>query len=728
MVLKKIFLYFFLIIFLIPSSLAKEIIDVMSPSCYDLKKIDHFLKPVSAEVKIYKFRSFVKNTLNARRSISDIHKKRYGADINFKFDEKKSCNFSSKVRLHGDGMDHIDITKLTEGEFFVSLDVKLKEGNILNNTRYKLFLPRVRNGDNEIIATALLKELGFLSPRTFYIDLEISDKKRKFLMQEVLNKEFIENNDFPEGIIIEGNENYEINKSSSDLLFTRIDNKNYITKSYNSEILDFVGKINLIYLKDRILKDKFNLNEDLLYLDYDLIESNFNSYSRKLIREFNAINLALNGGHGLSRQDSRFYYDKLNNSLIPIYYDGGIDIINNSKNLSLSELNRSNYISQDLIMGAEIIKKKLNQNINLDSLYTSIIKNGASLNREQFNETIKSININLNKIINTNIKSLDFNFVLNLPDYYFKKFKLIFIKGDNLVICKKINECKNFDKSNKKMGDIINSNQKYLFTGFNISFLKNKLSENINEKWTQLKTAENNLISYNQEVNIKFDLDKKILNFFFNDNGRVKFSGSEYSGWLIQGFSENIKSFQEHAKFTGCFTFVDTKIRNTKINFINSYCEDAINFIRVKGDVEINTSNSISDAVDADFSNITFNNVKIKNAKNDCLDLSYGNYKVSKSEFISCGDKGISAGEKSKVFLDDINLIDTKIAIASKDDAVVNLKNFSYSGNNKICFAAYRKKQEFNGGQINYYKSSNDINCKNNYIQEGSNLKIINVQ
>ena len=36
-----------------------------------------------------------------------------------------------------------------------SLDVKLKEGNILNAVRFKLLIPNSRNGLNEILATLI---------------------------------------------------------------------------------------------------------------------------------------------------------------------------------------------------------------------------------------------------------------------------------------------------------------------------------------------------------------------------------------------------------------------------------------------------------------------------------------------------------------------------------------------------------------------------------------------
>ena len=68
--------------------------------------------------------------------------------------------------------------------------------------------------------------------------------------------------------------------------------------------------------------------------------------------------------------------------------------------------------------------------------------------------------------------------------------------------------------------------------------------------------------------------------------------------------------------YTGCITFVDLIVENIKISGDNSHCEDTINFINVKGaGSEILLNNSFSDALDADFSDIKFENIQIKNLK-----------------------------------------------------------------------------------------------------------------
>ena len=129
--------------------------------------------------------------------------------------------------------------------------------------------------------------------------------------------------------------------------------------------------------------------------------------------------------------------------------------------------------------------------------------------------------------------------------------------------------------------------------------------------------------------------------------------------------------------------------------------------------------NSISDAVDMDFSNLNIKKILIDNSFNDCLDLSYGNYNINNLIVNKCGDKGLSVGEKSKLKVDNFFSKNTMMAVASKDSSIVNLDSTQIQ-NTKICFAAYRKKQEFSGGKI-YINSSN---CKkdNIYFSKGSEI------
>ena len=53
--------------------------------------------------------------------------------------------------------------------------------------------------------------------------------------------------------------------------------------------------------------------------------------------------------------------------------------------------------------------------------------------------------------------------------------------------------------------------------------------------------------------------------------------------------------------------------------------------------------------MDADFSNIQFNNVNINNSLNDCLDFSYGKYKIKNAFIKFCGEKLYQLGDKYSI-------------------------------------------------------------------------------
>jgi inorganic pyrophosphatase len=133
-----------------------------------------------------------------------------------------------------------------------------------------------------------------------------------------------------------------------------------------------------------------------------------------------------------------------------------------------------------------------------------------------------------------------------------------------------------------------------------------------------------------------------------------------------------------------------------------------VNFINVSGNINsIEIENSFSDALDVDFSNLDFKNIKIINALNDCVDFSAGRYNLGNLNLSKCGDKGLSIGEKSSVFLKRLLVNNANLGVATKDGSYLDLK-FANMSNLKICVSAYNKKQEFTGGFIEIEK----LNCE----------------
>ena len=210
-----------------------------------------------------------------------------------------------------------------------------------------------------------------------------------------------------------------------------------------------------------------------------------------------------------------------------------------------------------------------------------------------------------------------------------------------------------------------------------------------------------------------------------SDNGRVLISNGHLNGWTISFEGSNSLSSGDsinHSNLTGCITFIDIKVDNLKINSINSKCEDAINLIRVEGKINnINIKNSISDALDIDHSKLFIDNANIYSARNDCIDFSYGLYQVEKIQIEKCGDKGISTGEKSTLKINNVEINSSNIGIAVKDSSYMEI-NESKILNSPICFAAYRKKQEFSGGRIKIKTT----NCNKDKIfnEKGSRIDL----
>ena len=93
------------------------------------------------------------------------------------------------MRINGDWKDHI---KLVDGNPISSLDVHLLNGNIFGVTKFKLFMPKTRNGSNEIFTSTLFSELGFLSPRTFFVETNLNEKiTTNYIFQKNLQRSLL---------------------------------------------------------------------------------------------------------------------------------------------------------------------------------------------------------------------------------------------------------------------------------------------------------------------------------------------------------------------------------------------------------------------------------------------------------------------------------------------------------------------------------------------------------
>ena len=159
--------------------------------------------------------------------------------------------------------------------------------------------------------------------------------------------------------------------------------------------------------------------------------------------------------------------------------------------------------------------------------------------------------------------------------------------------------------------------------------------------------------------------------------------------------------------YTGCLNIYNSYLQSVSVEGHHGNCEDMINIVSSKGVIEnIFLANASFDAIDMDFSSLEIASLRINSAGNDCSDLSYGSYKINKSELANCADKGISIGERSTVDLNFVNVVNSGIGISFKDSALSVVKSFT-GINLGLCFEAFQKKQEFTGS----YSTVKYSNC-----------------
>ncbi|MAF94748.1 MAG: hypothetical protein CMM60_03205 [Rhodospirillaceae bacterium] len=108
-------------------------------------------------------------------------------------------------------------------------------------------------------------------------------------------------------------------------------------------------------------------------------------------------------------------------------------------------------------------------------------------------------------------------------------------------------------------------------------------------------------------------------------------------------------------------------------------------------------TNSFSDALDVDISKITIRNSTFDVSGNDAIDFMNSNALVSGTQIRRAGDKGISIGENSKVFVYRSKLTENATGIETKDSSNAWVSNSNFI-NNKIQFNAYKKNWRYGGG------------------------------
>jgi hypothetical protein len=773
MEIKKIFqLNFFLIFFLLFSTnlysedLSFKPQDSIEPYCKGNIPISDNLVLENLEIKVNKNKKWSKNLLNLhvyfQETKSKSHnnnwfgdfrinkkfKKKFKSKILVKYKNYKPCIFKSTVRVTGDLWWHLGWNK---GAPISSLYVEILNGHINNITKFKLLLPKARNNENEIFTAVILKSLNFLSPRTSLIKAKVNGNKSSYIFQEDLRKEFLENLSYREGPILEGDERFTIMLKDSENTFkkkinlSKIVNKNYAKKNSRNSLISLqaVSNLNSLYIHNHNAKFSEDIkNRKLLLLTQELFNNKKNIHQLEI---YEALIYSLDAAHSLSFDDRRFYFNSIDRSFDPIYYDGKSQILDKVQRLSKSSL--AKYVSAESKKGASSAIKKIQQ-MNIDILLNQLTLSGITITKSSLQKIIQKIIDRLEVIKNSNPIKINISengkyfSTFNKNESYKKKLVFSNFHSNEFYICDfSLADCTTIKNTplefEKNLSNVIaqdfefltkefNLDFNFIFVNNNFNYQKNSILNSNNDNSWQNIFIEKTIVQFNKNIDIQINKKKRNITITQkNRSGIVLFKNGELKNWNIffrgsSVYESNNKENNNPLNLTGCLNTYNLILKNVSFDIENTFCEDALNLIRTNGDINlIKINKSFSDSIDMDFSNLNVSHIFVSESLNDCLDLSYGNYIFNKINLSKCGDKGVSVGEKSKVQINNLIVEETEIGLASKDSSEVTL-NFSMIKDTSLCFAAYRKKQEFSGGKIIIQKTNCDK--KNFFKTSGSEI------
>ena len=719
------------------------------------------------EIKINDYRKWQVNNIrilsNASYVIRDKFKKQFNADLIFTLEKNIKCYFKARVRTQGDLKDHI-IYK--DGQVYQSLDIQLLDGHINNITRFKLFLDGTRGiSKDEIFMTELLREFNYISPRTQLLQVKMNNLNMTMLFQEKASKEMLEFHKRREAPILEGDEKYMMSYAASvqnkeginwpeilrlselgtKIQLAKITNTNWSIKNENflNASLQALAKLNKVYLL--YLNNYKNEKNNFSFLRYDLsnyLLSNSNTKIESRLNIYNILILSANGYHALYAHNRKFYWNAFEQFFEPIYYDGEFNLSKKPDHLNFP-------ISKDFLESVNETKLLL-QKIDQDEFKNKLKNKNLDLKIEEITSKIDKLTDNINLIeklfLDKDQSEIDYNNLLinrkdYLKDYYqnlinqkieikslgYDSYAKSFLLCEDLSkICEKELYLDTTQKRNLLEASLKIDNFNYEISNsfdfddkqYNSILLKNSFFDNVT-------------FHYNQNVNFHFDEKKKLFTINQKDiSGRAFFSGGKIRNIKIR-FNGNKKYFDKNFvkrldqnNLTGCLSFININFEDTSLESFNSICEDGINIVDSHGNIDqVNSQNSMFDGVDIDFSEVLVDLIEIENSLNDCIDFSGGKYFVNKINVKKCGDKGISVGENTLINLKDTVIEKSNIGIASKDSSKVYLERSKIT-TAYICYSAYRKKQEFNGGYVEISDSSCSKYIKEFDIDEFSRIRV----
>lgn len=177
-------------------------------------------------------------------------------------------------------------------------------------------------------------------------------------------------------------------------------------------------------------------------------------------------------------------------------------------------------------------------------------------------------------------------------------------------------------------------------------------------------------------------------------------------------------------QLTGAVTFYESPVNIIQTRFSNSRSEDALNLVRSRFRIARSLiSQSQYDGLDVDFSNGQITESSFYDSANDAIELSGSTVALQSITVDGAGDSGLSAGEKSRVTVDHIELRNAAIGVASKDLSEISIGKLNIS-DGEIGITSYQKKSEYGPASINVANLNMDKVTIPYMVEEKSTLMV----
>ena len=625
--------------------------------------------------------------------VKDKNKKFFDNNLIVEFDNGDICNFKSRFRQHGGRFDHV-------GENFdSSLRISIKDGNIAGIRDFTIFKPETRNKDQEIFITQLLKELNFIVPETYYVDVNFLGIKNRYIFQERFSNDFLEKNGFFNSFVVSTNKTDQFKDIFKKKFFlARLDGKSIIDEkdlidsvfyNYNELIIDTYSKHN-------------NIADEHYY--FNLGSQKSNQIIHEKTHVFDALLYAANASDALEADDRKFFYNNLSGFLEPIYYDG-MPRLSANQIFDLNKIPNYSYIKKGAEKG-----KKLILNLDKNDFYLNLKRSGLISNEIIFEEYLNSILKNLNKLINRKDDNILISYQQNPLNIENKKFSYLYFENQSFFECEKKNKCKQKEFSFKQINRILKNHVTKISNKNYVYYPNIRLRKNNDKKYLLKVDQKFEIFSYGK-FTYKLKENSKILEISLNGNSDTIYFTGDIDEWKISFINNNINT----KKLENCVVFKKVNFKNTTIHSRNLICKVGINIISSQGKLaEIKSLNSGSETIEVTNSNLEFNEINITNSLDDCLNLRKGIYYIENLLLSNCKDKGINVSYNSKADIENLLLKNSTTAIYAKDSSDIYIKN-AILKNIEYCIASYRTKRNYAGSKVKY---------KNiNYCPESKKIK-----